>query len=79
MNGELYSTLGKRGDSSTRDGDKNSSKKICIIDGMGLTGLRDRAFELLMLNLELFDPMVGSQSAVAPRCPTAFDFFASLP
>jgi hypothetical protein len=79
MNRALCSTRGKTGDSATRDGDKHSSKKIGIVDGMGLTGLRDRAFELMMLHLELFAPMFGSQSAVAPRFPTAFDFFASLP
>lgn len=32
----------------------------------------------MLLNLELCYPMFGSQSAVAPRFPTAFDFFASL-
>jgi hypothetical protein len=78
MHGALGLTLGKRGDSATRDGDKNSSKKIGIVDGIGWTGLRDRAVELMLRILELFDPQFGSQSAVAPSFPTAFDFFASL-
>ena len=50
-----------------------------IVDGMGLTGLRERAVELMMRTLELCNPLFGSQSTVAPSCPTAFDFFASLP
>jgi hypothetical protein len=40
--------------------------------------LQGGAFELMILNLELGDPMLGSQSAVAPSVPTAFDFFASI-
>ncbi len=50
-----------------------------IVDGAEVTGLRDSAFELMILNLELGDLMLGRQSAVAPRFPTAVDFFASLP
>ncbi len=44
-----------------------------------MTGLQGGACELMILNLELLDPMVCSQSVVTPRFTTAFDFFASLP
>ncbi len=50
-----------------------------MVDGVGLTGWRGNAFALRMLTLERCAPMVGSQSAVAPRFPTVFDFLASLP
>jgi hypothetical protein len=49
-----------------------------MVDGLGWTGLRERAVELMRRNLELFDPLFGSPSAVAPSFPTAFDCFASL-
>jgi len=32
----------------------------------------------MMLNLELGNSMLGSQSTVTPSVPTAFDVFASL-
>jgi hypothetical protein len=50
-----------------------------IVDGGGLRGLRQSACELMVLNLKLIDSMFGSQSTVAPPCPAAVDFVASLP
>jgi len=50
-----------------------------IVDGGGLRGLRQSAFELMMFNRKLAGPMFSSQSAVAPGCSTPFDFFPSLP
>jgi len=49
-----------------------------VVDGSRLRGLRESACELMMLNLKLVDPMFGIQGPVAPRFPTAVDFFASL-
>ena len=50
-----------------------------VVDGGGLRGSRQSALELMSLPLELSGPIVGSQSAVAPRFPTAVDFLTSLP
>jgi hypothetical protein len=50
-----------------------------IVDGTGRRDSRESAFELMVLNLKLGDPMFGIQSTVAPNFPTAVDFFASLP
>jgi len=50
-----------------------------VVDGGGLRGSRQSAFELMSLNLELSGPIFGSQSAVAPSFPTAGDFLTSLP
>jgi hypothetical protein len=79
MNGALGEKLGKRGDREKRCGEKKSSKKMGIGDGVELMGLHGGAFALMSLHLELGDSLFGSQSAVAPSFPTAVDFFASLP
>jgi hypothetical protein len=50
-----------------------------IVDTGGLRSLRQSAFELMVLNLELIDSMFGNQSTVAPPLPAAVDFVASLP
>jgi hypothetical protein len=50
-----------------------------IVDGVGVTHWHDGAFELMILQIELGDSMFGSQSAVTPSFPAAFDFFASFP
>jgi hypothetical protein len=79
MTGALCSTLGTRGYSETQDGDAKSLKKMGIVDGGGLRGLCESALELTIFHRKLFNPMCGSQSAVAPRGPTPVDFFVSLP
>jgi hypothetical protein len=50
-----------------------------IVNGGGLRGARQSAVQLLVLHLELFDSLFGSQSTGAPPLPTAVDFVASLP
>jgi hypothetical protein len=35
-------------------------------------------FELMILQLKLFDPLCSGQGTVAPSFPTTFDFVASL-
>jgi hypothetical protein len=49
------------------------------VDGGGLRGSRQSAFELLILRRKLIDAMFGSQRTVAPPLPAAVDFLASLP
>jgi hypothetical protein len=49
-----------------------------VIDGRGLRGSGQGAWELMILNLKLLDSMVGSQRTLAPNVPTALDFFASI-
>jgi hypothetical protein len=50
-----------------------------VVDGGRLRDLRESAFELMILNLNLTAPMFGIQSTGAPSFPTAVDFFAALP
>jgi hypothetical protein len=50
-----------------------------IVDGGGLRGLRQSAFELTILTRKLVDPLCSTQSALAPSFPTAYDFLALLP
>jgi hypothetical protein len=49
-----------------------------VVDGGGLSGSRQSALKLMVLNLKRFDSLFGSQSTVAPPLPTAVDFVASL-
>ena len=50
-----------------------------IVNAGGLRGSRQSTFELMVLNLKLFDSIFGCQSTVAPPLPTTVDFVASLP
>ena len=50
-----------------------------VVDGAGRRDSRESAFELMVLNLKLVDPLFGIQCTVSPNFPTAVDFFASLP
>ena len=79
MHAKPGSTLGKSDDSCKRCGEKNSAKKMRIVDGVGVTNWHDGACELMILQTELGDSMFGSQSTVTPRFPTAVNFFASFP
>jgi hypothetical protein len=51
---------------------------MSIVDGGELRGSRQSAFELMGLHLKLSGPIFGLQSPLAPTCPTAVDFLASL-
>jgi hypothetical protein len=49
-----------------------------IVDGGGWADGRDGVFELMIFNLEFFDPMFSGQGAGAPSFPTVVDFLASI-
>jgi hypothetical protein len=50
-----------------------------VVAGGGLRDSRQSALELMIVQRELSGPIFGSQSAVAPRFPTAVDFLTALP